>query len=162
MPNEFVALAQYLRRPDIVEPVVSHVCNEVSGSDCGVHDTNCAPAPFLSDALRAAAALADALAMLRADLLRDLACDVLGRELQLEPCDIAAIVEKQLAQCRAEFPIAVRVHPDDLAAISECTLAVVADAALRRGDALIDVRKGTIDVTFGARLAQVLAALDEL
>jgi flagellar biosynthesis/type III secretory pathway protein FliH len=91
-------------------------------------------------------------------LLRDLATDVLGRELRLAPCDLASIVRR----VRASAPVVrVRVAPgedvDERAlALGEAT--VVRDAALALGDAIVEVRAGTIDARLGVRLADVLAA----
>lgn len=161
MLDGFVSLEQYLRSSNAAGDAAidnDMPCRNERDEECELDDEpSRADACVVRHALRAQAAIADAMEVVRGDLLRDLACDILGRELQLAPCDIAGIVTQALARCRAEFPMAVRVHPDDLPALQNCAVAVIADANLRRGDALLDVRKGTIDMTLGARLAEVLA-----
>ena len=116
----------------------------------------------LDDACRAVrrfrAALADALDEAVAALLEDIAASVLARELRLAPADVAAIVARARERFAGEDPIAIRVHPDDRAAIADIGIAIVADPALRRGDATIVLKAGTIDASLGARLASVLRA----
>lgn len=85
----------------------------------------------------------------------DVACDVLARELQLAPVDIECIVDRALQRYFAEEPLRVRVHPDDVAAL-HCTVSVVADTHLSRGDAILELRDGFIDASLGVRLASVL------
>ncbi len=91
-------------------------------------------------------------------LLRDLAADVLGRELRLAPCDLASIVDR----VRASAPV-VRVRIASGEDVDERALAlgggpVVRDAALSLGDAIVEVRAGTVDARLGVRVAEVLAA----
>jgi flagellar assembly protein FliH len=102
------------------------------------------------------AALADALEAALHDVLREIACDVLARELRLAPADIAAVAAGVLARFAAEEPLRVRVHPGDLASLPPLTTPVVPDSGLRRGDAILEVRNGTIDASLGARLEAVL------
>lgn len=90
-------------------------------------------------------------------LVCDIAADVLGRELRLEPVDIEAIVDRALRRFAAEEPIRVRVHPDDVPRV-KCGIPVEGDADLRPGDARIELRTGTIDASLGARLAALLQA----
>ncbi len=91
-------------------------------------------------------------------LLRDLAADVLGRELRLAPCDLASIV----GRVRASAPvvrvrIAVGEDGDDRSlALGEAV--VVRDATLSLGDAIVEVRSGAVDARLGVRVADVLAA----
>lgn len=105
------------------------------------------------------AALADALETALDILLRDIACDVLARELALAPADLAAIATAALERYGAEAPLRVRAHPDDVAALEGVAVSVAADAGLRRGDLAIDLRTGTIDASLGARLACALARM---
>jgi flagellar biosynthesis/type III secretory pathway protein FliH len=112
------------------------------------------------DALAAArrfhAALADAADAALDNLLRNIACDVLGRELALAPADVASIVAAALERYAADSPVRLRAHPDETSALGGFNLAVIADRGLRRGDVAIDVRAGTIDASLGARLEHVL------
>lgn len=124
------------------------------------------PAPSEScespDALRAArlfrAALADAFDAVLAELTRELAAAVLGRELQLAPVDLEALARRLIAERRSDEPLCLRVAPSD-AGIA-CELPVVADPELRAGDAVLVCRSGEINARLAVRLAGVLAALD--
>lgn len=91
-------------------------------------------------------------------LLEDIAADVLARELRLEPADIETIVNRALERFAAEEPLRVRVHAEDAVRI-RCGVPVVADARLRRGDAVIELRSGSLDVSLGVRLDSILGAL---
>ncbi|HTW83742.1 MAG TPA: hypothetical protein VMD91_06735 [Candidatus Sulfotelmatobacter sp.] len=99
------------------------------------------------------ARLADAFDAAATRMLRELATDVLARELRLAPCDLAAIV----ARHRSSAPVVrVRVAPDD--ARIDLGLPVTVDPALRAGDAIVELAGGTIDARLGVRLAALLAA----
>lgn len=99
------------------------------------------------------ARLADALEEAAARLLRELAADVLARELRLAPCDLAAIV-----QCvqRTAPVVVVRVAACDAAHVTD--VPVVVDETLQPGDAILEVVGGAVDARLGVRLAQVLEA----
>lgn len=90
-------------------------------------------------------------------IVQDIATGVLGRELQLAPVDIAHVIEKALQRYFSDEPVRVRVHPDEAASIS-CAVPVAADERLRAGDAVIELRCGSVDATLGVRLASVLRA----
>ena len=102
-------------------------------------------------------ALADALDVVLANLLEDIAATVIGRELELAPVDIAAIVRGATARLEREAIVRIRGHASDATALDGTELKVVPDTRLRRGDAAIDVASGTIDASLGARLETVLA-----
>jgi hypothetical protein len=109
----------------------------------------------LTEALRDArlfrARLADAFDEAAVRLLRELASDVLARELRLAPCDLDAIVRRT----RERAPVVrVRVAPGDLSRVAG--VPVVADAALSAGDAIVELDGGALDVRLGVRLATVL------
>ena len=111
----------------------------------------CASCTPLRDVLLFRAALADALDAAVARMLRELAAEVLARELRLAPCDVAAIV----ARVRAQMPVLrVRVAPAD--ARCALDLPVVADATLEPGDAILELDGGALDARLGVRLACVL------
>ncbi|HET9393697.1 MAG TPA: FliH/SctL family protein [Candidatus Rubrimentiphilum sp.] len=123
--------------------------------DDGVHDGDRIAAArevrlFMA---RVAEAVESATEMLRADI----AAEIVGRELQLAPADLRSIVERTVRRYVLETPVRVRVHPDDLGAF-DGTVPAVADAQLRRGDAVLELRTGTIDASLGARLDAVLRA----
>ncbi|HEY1656340.1 MAG TPA: FliH/SctL family protein [Candidatus Tumulicola sp.] len=111
----------------------------------------------LAETRRFRAALADAVDAALADLLREIACGVLARELELAPADVLSIAGDALRRFAAENPLSVRAHPDEVAALAPLGIATIADPGLRRGDVVIELRAGTIDATLGARLESVLA-----
>lgn len=90
-------------------------------------------------------------------LVADIAADVLGRELLLEPADIEAIVDRALQRFAAEEPLRVRVHAEDASRLN-CGVPVAADMRLRRGDAVIELRNGSVDASLGVRLATLVRA----
>lgn len=90
-------------------------------------------------------------------LTGDIAAAVLGRELLLAPADVEAIVDRALQRFACEQPLRVRVHPSD--AGMTCALPVLSDARLRPGDAVIELRGGSVDASLGVRLAAVLREL---
>ncbi|HEY8315107.1 MAG TPA: FliH/SctL family protein [Candidatus Baltobacteraceae bacterium] len=89
-------------------------------------------------------------------LLRDIAADVLARELRLAPADIGGIVERALLRYRNEEPLRIRVHPDDASAATHASIPIELDRKLRCGDAVIELRDGSVDASLGVRLADVL------
>ena len=161
MPDAFVRLAAYLRpdplpcesQPEVMPPEVVERC---TASDLAA--TDAAFGAFVAQIKRTRAALEDACAARIETLLRDLGATILGRELHLAPVDVGAIVDNALAELRRDFPLRVRVHPDDLESLHTCELSTVADATLRRGDVTIDVRHGSIDVSLGVRFEALLDA----
>ena len=90
-------------------------------------------------------------------LLTDIAADVLGRELRLAPAHLEAIVHRLIELYMADDPVRVRVHPDDIGGLM-CALPLMADERLRSGDAILEVRCGSIEATLGVRLWDVLRA----
>jgi flagellar biosynthesis/type III secretory pathway protein FliH len=154
---EFVTLGAWLRPPaqaaaigplayddePVAEPPVRPVDDDVI-------------ADAASRARRFRAMLADALDRTLADLLRDIAAEVIGRELQCAPAELQHIVQRALERAADELPVSVRVHPSQLELL-RLDLPLVADARLRRDDVRIELRSGTIDASLGARLEQVLA-----
>jgi flagellar biosynthesis/type III secretory pathway protein FliH len=111
----------------------------------------------LAAARRFSAALADALALALERLLRDIAHDVLARELVLAPCDVARIAARALHRYLDEEPLRLRVHPDNVQACVALDVGIVADQSLRIGDAVLEVRSGSIDASLEARLEVVLS-----
>jgi flagellar biosynthesis/type III secretory pathway protein FliH len=151
---EFIALGTWLCPP---APAIA--------TDPPAHDDEPPPAPpaeedaiadLASRARRFRAMLADALDRSLADLLRDIAAEIVGRELQCAPTELQRIVERALERAADELPLSVHVHPSQLALL-QLGLPLVADARLRRDDVRIELRSGTIDASLGVRLEQLLA-----
>jgi hypothetical protein len=107
----------------------------------------------LRDARLFRARLADAFDDAVARLVRELAADVLARELRLAPCEIAALVRRVLQRAPV---IRVRVAPADVGFVRG--VPVLADPALAVGDAIIELGRGELDARLGVRLAAVLEA----
>jgi hypothetical protein len=120
------------------------------------------PNPGAGELLREArifrAALADALDLAATRLAAVLADEVLGRELTTAPADIANIVVRLVGRYAAEEPLRLRVAHADANVV--CGVPVVADPALRVGDAILECRTGTIDARLDVRLAVALAELN--
>ncbi|MBV8638441.1 MAG: hypothetical protein JO322_10170 [Candidatus Eremiobacteraeota bacterium] len=110
----------------------------------------------IGEARRFRAALADALDACVEELLRDVAGDVLARELRLAPCDVRAIVERAVERYGVD-PLCIRVNSADARAFEATGEKVVVDDRVRGGDVFIDIRQGSIDASLGARLERVLA-----
>jgi hypothetical protein len=106
------------------------------------------------------ARLADAFDDAAARLLRELACDVLARELRLAPCELSALVRR----ARERMPVVrVRVAACDVVRVGmplshNRDVEVIADSALVGGDAVVEVAGGAFDARLGVRLATVLEA----
>ncbi len=154
MSSAFVPLAEFLR-PALGEPAVEAEPRPVERSVAQ-------ESREYDEALRAArrfrAALDDALEAGVEELLTRIARDVLARELQLEAADVGAIVAAARVRLQAERVLAIRVHPNDAAALESFAGEIVADRALERGDVRIELRSGTIDLTLAARLEAAVAA----
>ncbi|HEY6325780.1 MAG TPA: FliH/SctL family protein [Candidatus Cybelea sp.] len=151
MRDEFVPLDAFLR-PAPREPEVAPVQAPTvarAGNEC-------------EDAIRAArrfrAGLADAVDAAVARLLPEIARTVLARELRLHPADVAAIVAGVLERYAGEKALTLRAHPADVDALADLPIAVVADGALLRGDAVLELHSGTIDLRLDSRLHAILQA----
>jgi hypothetical protein len=123
--------------------------------DAASHEVN--PPHAVANALRDArlfrARLADAFAFSSRRLLRDLASDVLARELRLAPCDLGALVRRAAENVPV---VRVRVAPCDLGFAA--AVPVIADTSLSAGDAVVELDGGALDARLGVRLAAVLEA----
>jgi flagellar biosynthesis/type III secretory pathway protein FliH len=148
MSEEFVRLADYLRTEGNSVEVVAQSPEPACEHSSKPTETD--------EALRAArifrAALSEALDVALRDLLVRIGRDVLARELQLAPADVGAIVRAARGRSRDGEVLAVRVHPAELDALASCEIATVPDASLARGDVVLELRSGTIDVSLPARL----------
>ena len=90
-------------------------------------------------------------------LLADIAKEILARELVLAPADIAGLTASLLARHASASPFRMRVHSQDVLSLNACGVPVFADESLQPGDAVVDLRNGSIDVTLATRLEDVLA-----
>lgn len=158
MPENFRSLASTLldvHTPVSQEPAPDAVVEHDQGLDC--RDELSDEMELARDVRLFRARVIEAVEAAVETLVTDIAADVLGRELQLEPADIEAIVDRALQRFAAEEPLRVRVHAEDVDRVN-CGLPVVPDARLHRGDALIELRNGSIDASFGVRLSSLLNA----
>jgi flagellar biosynthesis/type III secretory pathway protein FliH len=155
MPEEFRSLEELLRGPVETEQCESaRDVDEAAPQD----ELEEAQTALVRDVRLFRANLAERVDAAVETLLREIACDVLARELCIEPACIGAIVRSALERYCSEEPVCVRVNPFDVARVP-CNLPVVADDALREGDAIIEVRGGEIDASLGVRLDAVLRAV---
>ncbi|HVA34207.1 MAG TPA: FliH/SctL family protein [Candidatus Baltobacteraceae bacterium] len=161
MSTEFVPLAAFLRpiaqvdhvpEPDPLDSVDPP--DDVEAACEGGELTE-----VLSQIRRFRASLADALEVAVERLVRDVAADVLARELALRPADVAEIVAAARRRYAADEPLRMCVHPDERERLHGVDIDVVGDARLRRGDVVIELRSGTIDASLGVRLEAVLERL---
>jgi len=111
----------------------------------------------ISESCRWYARLHDALDAACERMLCDLAAGVLARELALAPCDLVALSATIRRQMLGE-PLRVRLHPEDYARWEHAMLPACEDATLSPGDALFELREGSIDARLGVRLQAVLDA----
>jgi flagellar biosynthesis/type III secretory pathway protein FliH len=148
-PDEFISLAATLTAPAVA---AAEALPEIEIADDPLDE---------ADAMREVrlfrARLAEALDSAVEQMLCDIASGVLGRELRLAPADIKRIIDRALQRYAAEEPLRVRVHPGDAAKL-QCGVPIIADAQLRRGDAIVELRDGFIDASLGVRLDAVLRA----
>jgi len=108
-------------------------------------------------ARRFRAGLCDALEAAVGTILPELARDVLGRELRLAPCDVASIVRASLARHAGDDVVTIHAHRDDCPELEAARIACVGDDSLQRGDVILRLRSGTIDLQMSSRLDAVLA-----
>ena len=178
MGGEFVALADLLRVPAASAAAIEAPASFTTARGTGACEKDVAHEPpdfvahvppdgvadsDIAAAVREArlfrARLADAFDDAAARLLRELAADVLARELRLAPCDLAAIVQR-IAECAPV--VRVRAAACDVARgvvlPRGCDAVVVEDPALARGDAILELAGGALDARLGVRLALVLEA----
>jgi flagellar biosynthesis/type III secretory pathway protein FliH len=154
--TDFVPLADLLRAPAPLEPappaapVVAATEESPPRPDAGAANEIAAA---LRDARLFRARLADAFDAAAARLVRELAADVVARELRLAPCDLARIVQRLTEHAPV---VRVRVAAADLDRITG--IPVLADPALSAGDAIVEVAGGALDARLGVRLATVLEA----
>jgi flagellar biosynthesis/type III secretory pathway protein FliH len=147
-------LADLLREEKIVAPAPAETIEDEPEDDGSLAAEIAAARDVRLFRAHVAEALESTVAMLRCDI----AADVVGRELQLAPVSIAQIVRRALERCPSDRLLRVRVHPEDADALAAEEIETVADCGLRRGDAVLEVTGGAIDISLGVRLDSVLRA----
>ncbi len=156
---EFVPLALWLRND---APVIAIIQEESVVQEAQDEPVPCETRPddeLIADVCervrRFRAMLADALDRSLAELLREIAIEVVGRELLLSPSDLEAIVQRARERC-TEIPVAVRVHPSQLR-LCDFGVPALPDPSLRSDDVQIALRSGSIDARLDVRIEQMLA-----
>jgi len=103
-------------------------------------------------------------------LARLLAERLLGETLLASDVAVARLARSTLAEARGARRVVVRAHPQDAALLADATAqfdpdgrvhAVVPDAALGRGDFVLETEVGTVDARLGAGLDRLTARLKE-
>ncbi|HTU69655.1 MAG TPA: FliH/SctL family protein [Candidatus Baltobacteraceae bacterium] len=162
MPSSFVPLAVWLR-PTIEQEVPALAEPSAVEEAPAAEPADQTDAELVLDICarvrRFRAMLDDALEHCVQELLREIAVDVVGRELQSAPADIDAIVRRARERCSQSPPLAVRVHPSQ-AQLLRLDVPVLADPRLRSEDVMIDVHAGSIDATLGVRIERLLEEFD--
>lgn len=158
MAADFVALADLLRpRLVAVPPPEPEIGASAEPADAPCErDRPTSPDDVVAavrDARLFRARIADAVDEQVARVVRELAADVLCRELRIAPCDVAALVRRACARVPV---VRVRVAPCDAPAIAG--IPVVGDPELLPGDAILELSEGSLDLRLGVRLADVLAS----
>jgi len=153
-PEEFRSLAELLREDQLLAAPSTETIEAPAEDEAGLSGEVAAARDVRLFHARVEEAIESAVDALRVDI----AAEVIGRELQLAPASLSEIVRRALRRFHGESPVRVRVHPDDLSSIVAGGTEIVGDRDLRRGDAVLELRGGTIDVTLGVRLDAVLRA----
>ena len=161
MSDGFVPLAAFLRPPP---PALPELLEEEMGNNAAgaapSDDFASEYAPVFGAIRRFRAGIADALDAAVQRLLSQIAEQVVARELQIAPPDLAAIVAKARERAATERVIAVRVHPAQRHALATLNVETYDDDRLALGDVVLELHSGTIDLRLGTRLAIALAGCE--
>jgi flagellar assembly protein FliH len=120
----------------------------------------------VADALTGLGAVADAAARVTAGAAFAVAEAIVGRELELATHPGRDAVSRALALAPDDVELTLRLHPDDVAALSADTLVasphvrVVADPSLHVGDCVADAGWTRVDARIGTALDRVRAVLE--
>lgn len=149
MPLREFVLQAHEPEPEVLDPIPPEHAERPQCAQPYTHEA-------VAEVRRFCAAVSDAIDATVRAVLCDVAAEVLARELGSAPANIEAIVARACARYASEGVVCARVHPDEAAQLCSAGVNAIADPTLRRGDAVLCVRSGTIDLTLGARLAAVL------
>ncbi len=155
MPEKFIRFSELLRAP-ARERIVEHV---------RIVESTPAPGKSSPDEVEVAreivhfrAHLAEAFDRACEVLIERFARELLGRELQVAPVDITAIVQEVRRAFSSEEPLCVRVNPQD--ALNLCAdIPIRPDSRLSPGDAIVEVRNGDLDASLAIRFESLLQAV---
>jgi type III secretion system HrpE/YscL family protein len=93
---------------------------------------------------------------------------IIGREIEVRPEQVAEIVAPLLQRVRRASRVVVRIHPADRPAIEgllekriSATISIEPDAGLARGDCVIDSDIGKLDARIAVRLSALARALQQ-
>ncbi len=89
-------------------------------------------------------------------LLAGVAREILARELLLAPADVRTLADAALKTHMQSMPLRVRVHRDDAGSFADFDVPVFSDESLERGDAYLDLRNGSIDLTLAVRAQDLI------
>jgi flagellar biosynthesis/type III secretory pathway protein FliH len=158
MSDEFVPLAAYLRPPpeSVSQPGLALLPADEPKTPANSDSGEWAQA--LGAVARFRAAVADALDFTVEQLLKEIAENVVARELELADADLSSIVAKARERFWKERIIAVRVHPRDRDAFGELEVEKILDQSLEPGDVIAELQSGTIDLRLQTRLELALEA----
>ena len=160
MPSAFVPLREWFAPPyEEVAPALEPIVEEIIVPAAPEDEPCDARMELLADIRLFRAKLAESLDHFVGLLLREIAVEVLARELELAPSDIAAVVQFARERYACDEPLGIRAHPSEVALL-EGSARVVGDATLRPGDVVLEVHGGTIDATLGMRLTRVLRGFE--
>lgn len=162
MSEGFVPLAAFLRPPlpAFPEALDAEVADGIVAGAAPRDDIALEYASLFSAIRRFRAGIADALDAAVQRLLSQIGENVVARELQIAPPDLAAIVAKARERASAERVIAVRVHPAQCHALATLDVEIHQDDRLASGDVVLELDSGTIDLRLRTRLAIALAACE--
>lgn len=93
-------------------------------------------------------------------LLERLACDVLGRELALAPCELGGLIAAARAELEALEPLCLITAPGERAEFPRA-FPCRTDPALAPGDLFVEASGGAIDLRLRARVQRALEGLGE-
>lgn len=79
--------------------------------------------------------------------------------IEADPARVRGLVEDALSRVRRATAVKVRVHPDDVGALSGLEAELVPDATLSRGDCVVTSELGEVDARLSVRLAALKRAL---
>ncbi len=159
MPERFIRFSALLRSTVSAAP-------DLPTQNVAAVDVCAAPQPRVPDGERELARevahfrarLAESFEAAQANLMRKFAREMLARELQLAPADVAEIVRSTCEGVQRSDILRVRVNPQDIPALLG-DIPMLADEYLTRGDAIVELHQGSLDASVSIRFESLLAAV---